>query len=522
MTDLFIKKAKLIHGDKYDYSKVDYRQNKNKIIIICKEHGEFEQTPNSHLLNKGCSKCGLISRTNKRKTTINKFIEKAISVHGDKYDYSKVDYINSHTKIIIICKKHGEFQQIPCSHLSNRSCPKCGIITSVNKRKTPTNEFIEKAILVHGDKYDYSKVDYINSNTKVIIICKEHGEFEQMINNHLNGFGCSKCSGMAKSNTEEFIEKAILVHGDKYDYSKVDYKQNKNKVIIICKEHGEFEQKPISHLNGQGCSKCYGNEKSNTEEFIEKSMIIHGNKYDYSKVDYINVNTKIIVICKIHGEFEQTPNSHLAGSGCNNCAIILKANKISLTTDEFIEKAILVHGEKYDYSKVDYTQNKNKVIIICKIHGDFLQTPNTHYRGSGCPKCSNNGYSKPSILWLDFLSKFHNIHIQHALNDGEFLIPNTKYKADGYCKKNNTIYEFHGDFWHGNPKIYKGNEINKITNCTYNELYEKTLIKENKIKELGYNLETIWENDWKKINNCIKIIQLKFLQKIDIHEFNLK
>ena len=116
------------------------------------------------------------------------------------------------------------------------------------------------------------------------------------------------------------------------------------------------------------------------------------------------------------------------------------------------------------------------------------------------------------ILWLNFLSKFHNIYIQHAINDGEYLIPTTNYKADGYCKETNTIYEFHGDYWHGNPKIYKGNEINKITNCTYNELYEKTLIKENKIKELGYNLETIWENDWKKINKCIKIIQRKFLQ----------
>ena len=112
---------------------------------------------------------------------------------------------------------------------------------------------------------------------------------------------------------------------------------------------------------------------------------------------------------------------------------------------------------------------------------------------------------------MDFLSKFYNIHIRHALNDGEYLIPNTKYKADGYCEETNTIYEFHGDFWHGNPKIYNEYEINKITNCSYKELYEKTLIRENKIKELGYNLITIWEQDWKKINKCIIIIQRKFL-----------
>ena len=91
----------------------------------------------------------------------------------------------------------------------------------------------------------------------------------------------------------------------------------------------------------------------------------------------------------------------------------------------------------------------------------FLQTPNNHLRFSGCPKCNNNGYSKAQILWLDFLSKFYNIHIQHALNEEEFVIPNTKYKADGYCKETNTIYEFHGDFWHGNPKIFTLDEINK-------------------------------------------------------------
>jgi predicted nucleic-acid-binding Zn-ribbon protein len=140
-----------------------------------------------------------------------------------------------------------------------------------------------------------------------------------------------------------------------------------------------------------------------------------------------------------------------------------------------------------------------KVLIGCKKHGNFYQNPKNHYMsGSGCPKCCNTNYSKQQILWLNFLSIYNDIIIQHALNEGEFLIPNTKYKADGYCKETNTIYEFHGDFWHGNPEIYNPDEINKKTNCSFKELYEKTLIKEVKIKELGYNLEVIWENKWKK------------------------
>ena len=250
-----------------------------------------------------------------------------------------------------------------------------------------------------------------------------------------------------------------------------------------------------------------------TEKFIEKAILVHGDKYDYSKVNYIDTHSKVIIICKIHGEFEQRPSSHLKGNTCSKCSHINSAEKRKTTFEEFIEKAILVHGDKYDYSKVNYIDTDTKIIIICKIHGEFMKKPLAHYWcKSGCPKCSNNTYSKPSILWLDFLSKFYNINIKHYLNDGEFLIPTTRYKADGYCKENNTIYEFHGDFWHGNPKIYKQDEINKKTNCSFKELYEKTLIREKKIKELGYNLEVMWENYWKKINNAVRTIQRKFIK----------
>ena len=431
-----------------------------------------------------------------------KFIEKAKLIHDDKYDYSKVDYKNANTKVIIICKEHGEFLQISSSHLQGFGCAKCA-----GKAKSNTKEFIENALLIHKNKYDYSKVDYNKNNIKVIIICKEHGEFLQIPNSHLKGFGCAKCAGVAKSNTKEFINNAILVHGNKYDYSKVNYKGNKKFVIIICKKHGEFTQIPNGHLNKQGCPKC-ANKNITTEEFIEKSKIIHGNKYDYSKVDYILGHKEIIIICKIHGDFQQKPSNHINGHGCYKCGGNLQYNK-----EEFIKKSILVHGDKYDYSKVNYKKCDEKVIIICKIHGEFQQKPVHHYiTGCGCPKCNTKGYSKKQILWLDFISKFYNINIQHVLNDKEFVIPTTKYKADGYCKKTNTIYEFHGDFWHGNPEIYNQDEINKKTNCSFKELYDKTIIKEEKIKELGYNLEIMWENKWNKINNAVRTIQRKFIK----------
>ena len=199
------------------------------------------------------------------------------------------------------------------------------------KKKT-TIEFIEEAKNVHGDKYDYSKVEYINKNTKVCIICPEHGKFWQRPSDHLQGAGCYKCGRKnckgKKVTTKDFIENAVKLHGNKYDYSKSEYIDSKTKICIICPEHGEFWQLPTAHLQGQGCPKCkkykIGKNKYNTKIFIEKSKLIHGNKYDYSKVNYIDSLTKVCIICPEHGEFWQEPNSHLRGFGCKKCANEIK------------------------------------------------------------------------------------------------------------------------------------------------------------------------------------------------------
>ena len=157
--------------------------------------------------------------------------------------------------------------------------------------KITTELFIEKAKLIHGDKYDYSKVEYKGRHEKINIICKKHEEFIQEAGSHLRGYGCKLCTEKTreyklKFNTKEFIQKAIKIHGDRYDYSKVNYQGINKKIIIICKIHGEFKQTPASHLKGSNCQTCSGNNKSNTQEFIKKSIQKHGDKYDYSLVDY--------------------------------------------------------------------------------------------------------------------------------------------------------------------------------------------------------------------------------------------
>jgi len=297
--------------------------------------------------------------------------------------------------------------------------------------QSTTKEFIEKAKLIHGDKYDYSKVEYTNAHTKISIICPIHGEFNQTPTNHLSGYKCFKCSGQGKT-TESFIEEIKKIHGDRYDYSKVEYKDWKTRITIICPIHGEFEQRASDHLSGSGCPRCGGTLQSNTEEFIEKAKLIHGDKYDYSKVEYKRNIIKVCIVCPIHGEFGQRPDKHLVGCGCPQCA-----GNIQLTTEEFIEKAKLIHGDKYDYSKVEYINGKTKVCIICPEHGEFKQLPTSHLRGTNCHSCQRQSnfesyvedffknknikytkeqtfewlkYKKP--MFLDFFLKDYNIGIE--------------------------------------------------------------------------------------------------------------
>ena len=388
--DDFVKKAKEIHGDRYDYSKVEYKNNRTKVCIICPEHGEFWMTPSNHI-NKskpqGCSKCADLQRVKTRSSTTEYFIKKACEVHGDRYDYSKVDYTKAYNKVCIICPEHGEFWQTANVHLGGAKCPKC-----VGGVKFNTSDFINKAREVHGDRYDYSKVNYVNSVTKVCIICSEHGEFWQKPVGHLRGGNCPICSGSFKRTTEWFINKAREVHGDKYDYSKVEYIKAKEKVCIICPEHGEFWQEAFSHLSGAGCPKCVG-RMMGTKEWIERAREIHGDKYDYSKVEYIDSTTKVCIICPEHGEFWQIPPSHLAGNGCKKCANEELSDKQRLSLDDFLKRAREIHGDKYDYSKVEYINAHTKICIICPEHGEFWQEAFSHLSGAGCFIC-NNGYNR--------------------------------------------------------------------------------------------------------------------------------
>lgn len=263
-----------------------------------------------------------------KKLTTEEFIEKAKKVHEDRYDYSNVKYVNNRTVVNLICKEHGSFKQRPMNHLNGNNCKKCVI----KLQTLTTDDFITRSKILHFNKFDYSLVKYVKCNKKIKIICPIHGEFEQISSEHLRGRGCYSCAkDNEKLSIKDFEKKANEVHSFRYDYSLVDYKGNKIKIDIICLSHGIFKQIPNAHLNGQGCLKC---NCLSTEEIILKAKKIHGDRYDYSKVNYKNINEKIEIICLKHGVFEQDYYVHLRGCGCPICSLSRGELKIKTFFDK--------------------------------------------------------------------------------------------------------------------------------------------------------------------------------------------
>lgn len=314
-----------------------------------------------------------------KKLTQLEFIKKIKKTHGNKYDYSKVEYNGSGEKICIICPEHGEFWQIANEHSRGAGCPLCWEKRRGQSVKLNLDDFLVRAKEIHGNKYNYSKVYFNNVMDKVCIICPEHGEFWQSPNDHLNGGkNCPKCSHRSyKKTTEEFIKESKTKFGDKFIYDKVSYERKDKPVCIICPEHGEFWQKPNVHLKSiDGCPKCTNKKNGlkkriSIDEFIEKSHKIHGNKYDYSKVEYIDTDTKICIICPEHGEFWQTPHNHIGQKqGCPFCKESHLSKEIK---NILLENKILFEQEKtfkwLKYKKslyLDFYLPHKNIVIECQ------------------------------------------------------------------------------------------------------------------------------------------------------------
>lgn len=357
--------------------------------------------------------------------------------------------------------------------------------------KLSTKSFIDKSNIIHNHKYDYSNTIYTLSKDLVTIICPIHGKFNQIANNHLMGKGCKKCRDDGNRKLlSDFIDRANLFHNHKYDYSHVVYIRCDSDVEIICPTHGIFKQPPSRHLRCSGCYLCSKVSMGkklilSNDEFINRSIVIHCNKYDYSLVNYKGSHSKVKIICPTHGIFEQLCNSHLIGKGCKLCAIV--NSKLSLK--EFIDKCNSVHSYKYDYSKTNYTYSNERVIIICKYHGEFEQFASSHISGIGCPRCTHF-VSKSETKWLNILN------IPLSYRNKTIMINDRRFNVDAYDPQTNTVYEFYGDYWHGNLKVYKSYDFNKNSKKTFGELYNDTVEKEMILRN-SYNVISVWESDFK-------------------------
>jgi len=300
---------------------------------------------------------------------------------------------------------------------------------------------------------------------------------------------------MAKLTPQEFIAKANDKHSYKYNYSLTIYKSYKKHIVITCPIHGIFKQRPDHHLSGHGCKFCAGkfrgcNRRLNKVSFINKAENIHGNKYNYNFVEYTTAHSKIKIICNVHGVFEQTPNGHLNSKGCVACGVAKRTKTLCLTKEEFINRANIIHNNLYDYSLVVYLNSHTKVKIICKQHGEFEQTPTNHLNGQSCPKCSVSSVSKSEIQWLNSLGiPLKDRQVTLHINGRRFIV-------DGFDNITKTVYEFNGDFWHGNLKIYNPKDINPVIGKTYGFLYQKTINKQEILKSAGYNVISIWESEF--------------------------
>jgi len=401
---IFIKESKEIHGDRFDYALTEYSGYGNKIKIGCPIHGIVSTSPHIHIGGNGCPTCGKIDAGRSRALTTDEWISRSKEIHGDKFDYTKVTYVNQNTNLNIVCPEHGEFQQLPMVHIESHGCPKCGSEIGASKNRISLEDFVKSAIAVHGNAYDYSLVEYVNNKSEIIIGCPIHGYFKGRPDTHIRrSQGCPKCVGRGLT-TEEWVERFQLIHKERYDYTDFYFNGSTKKSSIICKIHGEFFQTPNLHYNtGSGCPNCATIENSlkrrtiSVDEFKNRGREKFGDRFDYSKVTYVNSKTPVEITCELHGSFSKTPKAHLISpTGCNNCSMAIprgilnrerKIRKAGYTTESWITKASKVHDSFYDYSRVEYTNSHDKVIIICPLHGEFSQMATNHMKGIGCWKC---------------------------------------------------------------------------------------------------------------------------------------
>lgn len=316
------------------------------------------------------------------------------------------------------------------------------------------------------------------------------GEFSQIPQGHLNTeTPCQKCRTDAV--WDNTLRAAREIHGDRYDYHRESFVSVVKPMRITCPIHGDYQMTPNNHVHGGAeCKPCAlakrgMSQRKTREDFISDAKLIHGGKYDYSKVDYKTTHDKVVIVCPEHGDFEQDPSSHLSGKGCRLCGIISRAEKQQNSLEAYIARCKQKHGNKYDYSKVDYKGVGHKVTIICPAHGEFTQLAGNHSSfGHDCPLCAGNGISKPETELFEFVKSLvpdaeQSCRTLIAPQEIDIIVPSRK-----------LAIEFNGLYWHSEQYRDKKYHIGK----------------RKAVEAAGYRLISVREDLWRDRNEQVKSI----------------
>jgi len=374
-------------------------------------------------------------------------------------------------------------------------------------KKLDTCSWVERATEKHGDTYDYSSVIYVNSHSKVVINCRTHGPFEQTAYIHLQcttHSACPKCAGITSTDRqlrslEWFVGKAREIHGNLYEYDKVVYRGLKEKVDIVCNEHGLFRQNAGNHLNRRsGCPKCAAREngdkfRSTLDKFIAAAIKTHGSKYDYSYSIYINGHTPMVIVCPVHGGFSQAPADHVDGHGCASCAYVESpGGHPRRQVASVINQLMTVHGSKYTFCRESYTTARGFIKANCEKHGEFISRVQNMAQGTGCLRCKT---SKPQEKLLSYISEVYKGKI---LNNTRRYIGGKE--LDIFLPELNVAFEVNGVYWHSSKSPKKSPEWVK-----WHQADKLKLCKDEGIRLIHYFDDEI-ENKWEIVAKQVKCI----------------
>lgn len=485
--DEFIDELISIHSNKFQYDKILYKNSRSRVLIGYK--GDYVE----HIPYK-CLDPNFRPDSTKFKT--DEFIDKLSKIlDPNLYDFSRVEY---NTNVIPVeIGFNGVYYKMTPSNLLKGTKP------GNQQREIDSDKIRIEANIIHNYKYQYDFTNLKFIKSKIGIICPSHGLFAQFLSDHLNGHGCPKCgkesmSKRTRINFKTIIERIELKHGNKYTYKNLYDNNNLNLKTILdinCPYHGGFKQKTVGHLKF-GCKKCgkeISNQKQsrNKDEFIKKANEKWDEFYNYDKFIYILSSTKSIIICPIHGEFQQTPNIHLR-SGCKKCGYEKLSNKMKMEYNKFFNICNEKHNFKYDYCESIYVNSRTKIKIKCPVHGYFNQNSQAHFSGSGCPSCNE---SRGELAIRNFLESKPVDYIREKQFDN--CLKTLPLPFDFYLPKYNLCIEFDG-IQHFKPLIFFGGE-NALEYRKNNDEIKNQYCMNNNI-----NLLRISYKEIKNVENILK------------------